>query len=79
MTVYTIKGLSLNRDGVNPTYYGNLKDAIKYVNNHSHEFIQYQSNIIICEGETPKAIQKWIKKIDEVGEYYEPLEWEVVK
>lgn len=76
MTVYKIKGLYLN--GGNPTYYGTLKDAIKYVDNRGHMFIHRGEDVVICEGETPKAIQKWIKKVDEFGEYYEPLEWEVL-
>ena len=79
MTVYTIKGLYIGKYGEekNPTYFGTLGDAVRYASN-TYNFTHKGEDVVICEGETPKAIQKWVKKVDEIGEYYEPLEWEVL-
>ncbi len=75
MTIFTIKGLYLN-NGENPTYFGTLNGAIKYAS--SSQFIHIGEDVVICEGETPMAIQKWIKGVDESGEYWEPQKWKMI-
>lgn len=77
MTVYTIKGLYIGRYGEekNPTYYGTLRDAIKYANNS--QFTSHGEDIKICIGDYVVAIQKAIKKVDEIGEYIERENWKV--
>ena len=77
MTTFTIKGLYIGRyeERKNPTYYGTLKGAMKYAD--TSNFIHYGEDIKVCVGETVMAIQKWNKKVDDVGEYYEPEKWEI--
>lgn len=78
MEVYTIKGLYYGKIGEekNPTYYGTLQNAIRYANN-SH-FIHYGEDVKICVGNCVVAIQKWNKKVDEIGEYYEAEDWKII-
>lgn len=75
MTTFTIKGLYVGEKEV--TYYGTLQGAMKYAD--TSNFIHYGEDLKICVGETVMAIQKWNKKVDEAGEYYEPEEWKIVK
>ena len=78
LNVYTIKGLYVGRVGeeFNPTYFGTLKDCMRYIDNN--HFTHYGEDVIICLGDTPVAIQKWNKKFDDLGEYYEAEEWKKV-
>lgn len=80
MTTYTIKGLYLGKFGEekNPTYFGTLRDCMRYVDNNSCHFTHYGEDIEICVGDTVVAIQRWIKRTDEVGDYWEAQEWEMV-
>lgn len=79
MTTYTIKGLYIGRIGEekNPTYFGTLQGAISYA--ESSNFTYYGEDIKICIGDYVVAIQKAIKKVDEIGEYTEHENWKVRK
>lgn len=67
--VFTIKGLYLNFERKNPTYYGSLKGCINYVNNNQHDFLHFGEDIQICLGDEVLATQKCITQYDEIGEY----------
>lgn len=75
MKQFVIKGVYLK--GKNPTYYGTLDGCIEYVNNENFTF--YGEDIEIYDGDYIVAIQKWIKKVDSVGEYWESQEWIKIK
>lgn len=79
MTVYTIKGLFYRENGINKpvTYFGTLAGAIQYADINQH--IYYGGDITICEGDTPKAIQKWNKVSDELGGGYEAEDWKIIR
>ena len=79
MNTYTIKGLYVGKVGeeFNPTYFGRLMDCIRYVDNN--HFTHYGEDVKICIGDYVVAIQKWTKKFDEVGEYFEAEPWQVRK
>lgn len=79
MKVYTIKGLYLGSGKQNPTYFGTLKDCIRYANNNSQQFTFYGEDVKICVGDTVVAIQKWNKKQDEIGDYWEAEEWQILR
>ena len=77
MTTYTIKGLYIGKYGEekNPTYYGTLQGAIEYATNCG--FTHKGEDVKVCIGDYVVAIQKWNKKKDEIGDYYEPENWKV--
>ena len=82
MTTYTIKGLYVGCRRLGEerevTYFGTLKDCMRYVDNNSHRFTHYGEDVKICVGDTVVAIQRWVKGIDEAGEYWEAQDWERV-
>lgn len=78
MTTFTIKGLYLNSERKNPTYFGTLRDCINYVDRTKHYWLHFgDDNIEICVDDYVLAIKECVRLKDDLGEYFEFKDWRI--